>query len=66
MYFTGILVIINIVFPSVIPFIGWGENYTILFVCLYFVASLIRKINETNSIQNTKKLIYLGGPYGYS
>lgn len=44
-YVAIILTIVNVVFPTVIPFIGWGENYTVLFICLFFIAASINRIN---------------------
>lgn len=47
-YISALIVSVNIVFPTVIPFIGWGENYTVLFVCLYFVSASIYRLSSSH------------------
>lgn len=60
-YISILLIIINIVFPTIIPFIsGWGENYTMLFVTLYFVSAIIHRLNC--SLPMNRKIL-LGGVF---
>lgn len=56
--FSFVLVVINFLFPSFLPFGGWGEHYTFLFISLYFVAASIQRMNSKRA--NTSP-IYRGG-----
>lgn len=57
-YVSTVLVIVNVVFPTIIPFIGWGENYTVLFICLYFVSASVHRLN--NKRPNSPKIYRRG------
>lgn len=57
-YISLILLGINILFPSILPFSGWGEHYSFLFITLYFVAAIIRRLNL---IRENDPKIYRGG-----
>lgn len=56
---TMIFVMVVIFFPTIIPFINWGENYTELFFCLFWVAASIKRMNSAYS-EHTKKLKIIG------